>query len=57
MKTETYQLSTDNTQLIYSFLSIGSKGIITKVIVYEKLKPNLYNLAFGDYDITTNGHQ
>ncbi|TAF72832.1 MAG: hypothetical protein EAZ53_14770 [Bacteroidetes bacterium] len=53
MKLETYDLSSDNSSLVFSFLSIGSKGVIIKVIVYEYIKQNIYNLAFGDYDLLT----
>jgi hypothetical protein len=38
---------------MYLFLSIGEKGTIPKVVVYEQVAENLYNLAFGDYDTIT----
>ncbi len=50
MKVKGYKYATDTSHLIYTFNSVGRQGIITKVIVYEPVQDNLYNLAFGDYD-------
>ena len=49
MNKPTYQTRTiaDN---IYSFTSVGKKGIILKVVIFTEISPNLYNLGFGDYD-------
>lgn len=32
------------------FLSEGPRGIIKKVVAYQKIRDNIYNLAFGDWD-------
>jgi hypothetical protein len=49
MNKPTYQTRTiaDN---IYTFTSVGKKGIILKVVIFTEISPNLYNLGFGDYD-------
>lgn len=49
MKSDVYELSNEND--IYLFFSVGKKGIFPKVIVYEPIAENIYNLAFGDLDI------
>lgn len=33
----------------YVFESIGDKGTIIKIVLYERLDKNRYNLAFGDF--------
>jgi hypothetical protein len=38
----------------YTFLSTGKKGIILKVVVFDKIEDNLYNLGFGDYNFSNN---
>jgi hypothetical protein len=35
---------------IYTFASIGKKGIILKVVIFSEIKDNVYNLGFGDYN-------
>lgn len=51
-----YELSTEESKSIFEFTSVGPKGEIPKIIIFSKIyKENLYNLAFGDYDINT-GH-
>ncbi|HMT54860.1 MAG TPA: hypothetical protein PKD16_14955 [Saprospiraceae bacterium] len=42
-------LASDN-WLIYEFVSIGPKGRIPKMVIYQHIEGNLYNLAFGDKD-------
>lgn len=54
MNAERYDYTTDNDNLLYAFFSMGKKGVITKVIMYEKTAPNHYNLGFGDYDHMTD---
>jgi hypothetical protein len=34
----------------YGFLSIGSKGIILKMVAFDKIEGNIYNIGFGDYN-------
>ena len=50
MNTEIYEYAIDNNNLFYGFYSIGEKGIISKVVVFQKVSRNHFNLAFGDYD-------
>ena len=38
----------------YVFESIGTKGKILKVVKFFEINENLYNLGFGDFDLTTN---
>jgi hypothetical protein len=38
----------------FSFLSIGKKGIILKVVELAEIEKGIYNLGFGDYDFTTH---
>ena len=52
MNTEIYEYSTDEENLIYGFVSVGSQGTISKIILYETRAYNHFNLAFGDYDET-----
>ena len=53
MNREKYSYSADQKNLVYTFFSVGIQGIITKVIIYEKIEDGIYNLAFGDYDHST----
>jgi hypothetical protein len=45
-----YDYKSDNNNLVYIFFSVGKK-IITKIVVYEPIDTDTYNLAFGDYDL------
>ena len=36
----------------YAFLSIGSNGIILKIVAFDKIEGNIYNLGFGDYNFS-----
>lgn len=49
MTNPTYQTQSvdDN---IYTFASIGKKGIILKVVIFSEIRDNVYNLGFGDYN-------
>jgi len=53
MNAEKYAYNSEPTGLLYVFFSLGKKGIIPKVVIYEELQENLYNLAFGDYNPIT----
>lgn len=35
-------------ELVFSFVSKGSKGDIEKIIRYERMSSNIFNLGFGD---------
>lgn len=52
MDKEKYRLTVSEDRLFYEFYSIGPKGLIPKVIIYQKIGDNIYNLAFGDVDRT-----
>ncbi|SDE52857.1 hypothetical protein SAMN04487996_105288 [Dyadobacter soli] len=40
---------------LYSFISKGTKGYFIKLVQYQALKANLYNLAFGDWSPAIGG--
>lgn len=48
-----YNLSSDNSKIVFSFFSIGKRGIIPKVVIYEPIDEMVFNLAFGDFNIET----
>ena len=50
MAQEKYITLTDNKHILYEFLSEGPRGSILKVVFYNKLEENLYNLSFGDWN-------
>ena len=52
MNLEKYSVVTDDEHLTYEFLSQGTKGTIKKVLFYQEIEDNVYNLAFGDWDET-----
>jgi len=64
MELPKYQISTNEDQTIFRFVSDGPNGKITKIVIYQSMnEPDLYNLALGDldpitgeidFDITTN---
>jgi len=54
MKLPKYPLKAEQDLTIFEFISKGTKGRITKLIVFEATNLNdFYNLAFGDKDITS----
>lgn len=50
MNLEKYGVHSDSQHEKYEFLSEGPKGIVSKVVMYQKIDHNIYNLAFGDWD-------
>jgi len=50
-----YPIISTNEHLTYEFLSEGPKGTIKKVIYFQEIGDNLYNLAFGDWDEAEQG--
>lgn len=50
MKYPRYPVEADNERHAYEFFSEGPMGRIRKVIQYEKLGENFFNLAFGDWN-------
>jgi hypothetical protein len=47
---ETYIVEKGEDLLTYEFYSEGPKGKILKIVNYQKINSNVYNLAFGDAD-------
>jgi hypothetical protein len=55
MREETYEFESDNSMMIFEFISEGPKGKIRKRIHFEETnRPNFYNLAFGDVNEETD---
>src|SRR6266496_2260219 len=50
MNLEKYSVVTDDDHTTYEFLSEGPKGTIKKIVFYQELEENIFNLAFGDWD-------
>jgi hypothetical protein len=50
MKYPKYPIVTSQGHYIYEFHSEGPVGKIKKVIVYEPIGKNIYNLGFGDWN-------
>lgn len=53
MYLERYETRATDNLLEFSFISVGPKGQIKKLIRFAQVVGNLYNLAFGDMDETT----
>ncbi|MEO6719508.1 MAG: hypothetical protein ABIN67_04040 [Ferruginibacter sp.] len=54
MKIEKYPVIVGATSMVYEFVSEGSKGNISKLVIYSETHlHNFYNLGFGDKDETT----
>jgi hypothetical protein len=55
MKLPRYEYLTEGNAELYKFTSVGPNGEIKKLVVYSPmLEKDVYNLAFGDYDETTD---
>ena len=55
MKYPKYEYSAEENLIFFEFTSVGVKGKIKKIVAYQKMNiPNIYNLAFGDYDEATD---
>ena len=55
MKYPRYEYQTEDELHFFEFTSIGTQGNIKKIVQYSKVSvDNIYNLAFGDYDESTN---
>ena len=50
MNFTSYAVVSGSDHEIYEFLSEGPKGTIKKVVVYQEIQDDVYNLAFGDWD-------
>lgn len=54
MELETYDIKQNRKSRSFEFKSIGPKGSIRKLVLYQETSiPNLFNLAFGDYNSQT----
>jgi hypothetical protein len=49
MNKPTYQVEIED-ENNFSFLSVGKKGIILKVVELAEIREDTYNLGFGDYN-------
>lgn len=45
-----YSVVSDSSHTTYEFLSEGPKGNIKKIVFYQEIRKNIFNLAFGDWD-------
>jgi hypothetical protein len=50
MHRDGYYSTTDHHHETYEFLSEGPKGTIKKVVLYQEIDEDVFNLAFGDWD-------
>jgi hypothetical protein len=48
MKKVSYPFLHNQEKWYFEFESIGSKGVITKIVLFTKIKNRLWNLGFGD---------
>jgi hypothetical protein len=54
MKLPKYPLSSSDKLMTFDFISEGPKGVINKIVRYQKTNvKDVYNLAFGDKDDAT----
>ena len=53
MRLDSYQTSSNQNTQLFTFLSVGHKGIVVKIVNYEQIEENKFNLSFGDYDIVS----
>jgi len=54
MRLERYELKAERSYMVFEFVSEGPKGKIPKLVQFGETNLNgLYNLAFGDKDLTT----
>jgi hypothetical protein len=50
MELDIYHINVNKKNGSYEFLSEEPKGTIKKVVFFQKIETNLYNLAFGDWN-------
>ena len=54
MELQTYDIKQNKRSRSFQFISIGPKGSIQKLVIYQETAiPNLFNLAFGDLNHNT----
>ncbi len=49
MNQPTYKIQV-NEENTYSFISVGRRGLILKVVRFDEIEPDVFNLGFGDFD-------
>lgn len=49
MNQPTYKIQV-NEKNTYSFISVGRRGLILKVVRFDEIEPDVFNLGFGDFD-------
>ena len=50
MNQEVYNVVSEYDPTVYEFLSDGPKGLIRKVIYYQEIRKDIFNLSFGDWE-------
>jgi hypothetical protein len=50
MKLDKYPVISTNEHLTYEFLSEGPNGVIKKVVYFQEIDDDFFNLAFGDWN-------
>lgn len=50
MTLEKYPVLTNIDHLTYEFISEGPRGAIKKIVMFQEVQENIFNLAFGDWD-------
>ena len=50
MNLEKYGITSDSDRLTFEFLSSGPNGTIKKVVLYQEIASDVYNLAIGDWN-------
>jgi len=55
MDRQDYEFTYSDEYKLYSFVSEGRKGSIIKLVQFQLLKADRYNLAFGDWSPTMGG--
>lgn len=50
MNLDKYSVTSDDDHFTYEFLSQGPNGTIKKVILYQQIEKDVFNLAFGDWN-------
>jgi hypothetical protein len=56
MNKEPYEFESvvlEGADVAYRFVSVGKKGNLTKLVAFQNIQANLYNLALLDYDEAT----
>lgn len=51
MEVRIYETISDDSRLSYEFFSEGQNGRIRKIVQYQKMMDNIYNLTFGDWNV------